>query len=170
MSRILVLLFMTLPMIAGCVEDDKQSRLWQQQQIEHMQQQAKDNTAAARALVEADASARQQLIALERDVQRERAELGRQRDQIELERKALASERQRAPLIAATLHGVGMLLLATLPLILCWLLLCGAHVTSDPDELESFLILSLAGDESGLSASHQLPCPQEHTHTSALLS
>ena len=53
----------------------KSSRDWKRQQAEHLQQQAQHNTATAKALVEADAKARQQLVALQRDIQAERAEV-----------------------------------------------------------------------------------------------
>ena len=169
MRLILMLLLAGLLMTTiGCAGDDPQSRAWQQQQVEHLQQQAEHNTATAKALVEADAQARQQLVALERDVQAERAEVGRQRDSIETERKSLADERQRAPLIAATVHGLGTIVLAALPLVVCWLLLRNSPATNDSEELEKLLILNLAGEERTLSGAYQLPAPLADRCTPAL--
>ncbi len=95
-TRILsfVILLLTIP---GCLNSDPQLTAWQEQQVEHIEQQAAQNTAAAKALVEADAQARQDLTALQHDLQTERAEVGRQRDALEVERKTLAAERQRTP-------------------------------------------------------------------------
>ncbi len=150
LSRILsfVILLLTIP---GCLKNDPQLTAWQEQQVEHAQQQAAENTAAARALVEADAQARQDLTALQHDLQTERAKVGRQRDSLEIERKHLAAERQRAPIIAAAIQRVGFLAVAALPLLLCWLLLRAPYGDPSATELEELLILGFADETSPLS-------------------
>ena len=149
-TRILsfVILLVTIP---GCLKNDPQLTAWQEQQVEHAQQQAAENTAAARALVEADAQARQDLAALQHDLQTEHAEVGRQRDALEVERKTLAAERQRAPIIAAAIQRIGFLALAALPLLLCWLLLRAPHREPNSTELEELLILGFADEATPLS-------------------
>jgi ABC-type transport system involved in cytochrome bd biosynthesis fused ATPase/permease subunit len=151
-TRILsfVILLLTIP---GCLNSDPQLTAWQEQQVEHIEQQAAQNTAAAKALVEADAQARQDLTALQHDLQTERAEVGRQRDALEVERKTLAAERQRAPIIAVAIQRVGFLALAALPLLLCWLLLRAPHGDQSTTELEELLILGFADEVSPLSPS-----------------
>jgi ABC-type transport system involved in cytochrome bd biosynthesis fused ATPase/permease subunit len=151
-SRIVsfLILFVTIP---GCLKNDPQLTTWQEQQVEHIEQQAAQNTAAAKALVEADAQARQDLTALQHDLQIERAEVGRQRDALEVERKTLAAERQRAPIIAAAIQRVGFLALAVLPLLLCWLLLRAPHGDPSATELEELLILGFADEASPLAPS-----------------
>ena len=141
--------------IAGCENDEEQLRAWQQQQVEHLGRQSEQNAAAAKALVEADANARRELVLLERDLQAERAEIGRQRDALEGERKVLALERQRAPMIAAALQGLGTTALAALPLVLCWLLLRNANGGAGSEDLENLLILNLTSKQSPLLLGYQ---------------
>ena len=52
-------------------------------------------------LVEADAKARAELTALQHDLQQSQADLGRQRDQLEAERRGLAEQRGRDELLFA---------------------------------------------------------------------
>ena len=137
-------------MIAGCENDEAQLRAWQQQQVEYLGKQSEQNAAAAKALVEADANARRELALLERDLQAERAEIGRQRDTLEAERRSLALERQRTPMIAAAVQGLGTMALAALPLMLCWLLLRNAGGGTGSEELENLLILNLTSKQSPL--------------------
>src|SRR5688572_15303929 len=114
--RILTIVIL-LVMISGCNENDHELTAWQKQQVEHVQQQSEQNAAAARALVEADAEARQEMAALGRELQTERAEVGKQRDVLEVERRALATERYQAPIIAATIQRAALLIVAALPLV-----------------------------------------------------
>jgi len=65
----------------------------------------------------------QQMAELHRQVSTERAEVGRQRDALEAERRTLAAQRWRDPIIATTMANVGLLLACLLPLVLCWQLL-----------------------------------------------
>jgi hypothetical protein len=139
--------------ILGCLESDPQLTSWQQQQIQHAERQAAENTAAARALVAADANARQQLATLGRELQTERAEIGKQRDALEAERKHLASERLRDPIIAAAIQTLGLLTLAALPLVLAWLLLRSSPASEATTDLEELLLVALAEESSSLAPS-----------------
>ena len=158
MHRIKIVLFTILTLtILGCgSSDEQQLRHWQQGQVDQLNRQAQENSAAAQALVAADARAREELIALERDLQTERSENAIQRDLLEDERKTLANERQRAPLIAATVHSAGIVLLCALPLVLCWLLLKNLRNDIDTDDLEDLLILDLTQQSDFLLPSYQL--------------
>ena len=129
-----------LILLIGCDDDPPSER-----------RQAAENAAAARHLVEADAAIRKDYAIVTRNLSAERSEIGRQRDQLEAERKDLALERQRAPLIAEGLRSTALLLLCGLPL-----LLCGALLRSLPDEtrlaeLEDLLILEVSGLETTLA-------------------
>ena len=161
----LAALFLT---ISGCLETDPQLTAWQRQRVQHAEQQAAQSTAAAKALVEADARARQELAALERDLQTERAEVGRQRDVLEVERKDLATERQRAPIIAAAIQRVGLLVLAAMPLLICWLLLRGPHLEREATELEEILVMELAAEASPLLPANDLLSPPSQPAPKAL--
>jgi hypothetical protein len=85
----------------GCDEDKrlvefaKEADQRQAEQNHEIAQQNHEIAAATKHLVEADAKARQELVAMERGLQAERATVGQQRDQLEVERRQLASARQR---------------------------------------------------------------------------
>ena len=152
-----LLLMILLAMTTGCGSSDEQLRAWQQQQVETLQRQAEQNTATARALVEADARSRQELLAVQRELQTERTQVGRQRDALETERQSLANQRHRDPIIAAALHGLGTVALAALPLVACLLLLRNTSGADSAGELENLLILNLAGEERQLLFDLLLP-------------
>lgn len=161
MHRPKKILFATLTLATlGCQgADEEQLRHWQQAQVDQLNRQAQENSAAAQALVAADARAREEIIALERDLQAERSENSRQRDLLEDERKTLAQQRQRAPLIAAALQSAGIVLLCALPLVICWLLLRNLAGDAAGNELEDLLILNLAQQSDLIPPSHQLNSP-----------
>jgi hypothetical protein len=154
--QILVITLWTLTTLGCQGKDEQQLRQWQQTQVDQLQRQAQENAAAAQELVTADARAREDLVALERDLQAERSENARQRDLLEDERKSLALERQRAPLITAAVHSAGIVLLCALPLVVCWLLLRALAKDADTNELEDLLILNLAQQSDLIPLSHQL--------------
>ena len=69
-------------------------------------------------MVESDAAARSDWSSLHRDFQQMQTEAGRQRDQLEAERRAIADQRFRDPIIATVLTNVGLMLACLLPLVL----------------------------------------------------
>ena len=56
------------------------------------------------------------MVALQRD-------LGRQQDELEADRRALAAQRHIDPIVAGAITTTGLLLACLLPLVLCWYLL-----------------------------------------------
>jgi hypothetical protein len=101
-------------------------------------------------LVEADAQSRKELIALERDLQAERTTIGRQRDQLEQERRDFAKGRYWDSLIAKSLGSAGIVIASLLPLVLCWYLLHGLRRENSEEELGVILAHELVGDSSVL--------------------
>ena len=134
---ILLIATMLILTVIGCNENENK-RLADMAE-KHLDRQAEQNrqmselqhevAQGTRLLVEADAKARQEIFALHREIQTERFEVGRQRDSLEDERRAIASQRHLAPIIAAAITNIGMLLVCLLPLILCWYLL---HRPTEP--------------------------------------
>ena len=117
--------------IAGC-PDDENKRLAEQAERNLERQAAqelrnsdlhREVAEATKQLVKADAAAREDMMALHRDVQLERSELGRQRDLLELERRDIANTRNRDPLIAEAIKIVGLMLVCTVPLFIAWQIL-----------------------------------------------
>ena len=91
---------------------------------------------ASRQLVEADAKSRTEIVALQRDLQQGQTELGRQRDQLEDDRRGFADQRNRDPIIANTLTTVGTTIACLLPLVLGIYLARGLR---DPSQVDSTL-------------------------------
>lgn len=149
--------------VVGCDENEKQLRTWQQEQVTELNRQSQDNSAAARALVEADAESRRQFVVLQESVQAERQELADQYSALDAERKSVAATREQIPLLATALQGLAALALGVAALWVCSRLL-GALSTDDGAEvLEETLILSLAGESDLLAEQPILLRPPETT-------
>jgi len=104
--------------------------------------QNQDLAEASKQLIKADAESRRELVALERDLQAERTATGRQRDELEEERRAIAQERywdsQLGGAGGGAVGGAAILLVAALPLVLCWFLLRG--MCTDMDDVISEIL------------------------------
>lgn len=148
-----VLLAMTLLLQTGCQTESERLAVLSQ---EHTRRQAEQSlkmaelqeqvTAGSRALVEADAKARSEIIGLQRDIQSERAAIGQQRDQLEAERKQLADERHTAPIIAEAITKIGLLLACLLPLLVCIRLLISQGHPIDDQAIWQILLDEAASD------------------------
>lgn len=160
----ILLVLITAVLAIGCDEDKRLvefAKEADQRQAEQNQEIAHQNheiAAATKQLVEADAKARQELVAMERDLQAERATIGQQRDQLEIERRELAGARQRESLLSEVLAGGMTLLACLLPLLLCWYLLHGLRSQNQDEALGELLVMELAGD----TWSPLLPAPGPH--------
>jgi hypothetical protein len=145
----------------GCDEDQRlveQAREADERQAEQNRQIAHQNHQLAEAtnqLIEADAKSRQELVALERDLQAERAVVGKQRDELEAERKGLASQRLQASLLVECIDGAITILACLLPLVLCWYLLVGLRNSGNDEPLGELLAMELVAE----SPSPLLPTP-----------
>ena len=155
-----VLAAVLLCALCGCEEDElakaareaaKQSAD-QQRQLAQMQAEV---TRGASQLVESDAKARAELAALQRDLQQDQAEIGRQRDQLETDRRQIAEQRHRDPLIAAAITSIGLILACLLPLLLCWALLRRPPLDGEAEAaLAEFLVQDLISDHPVLLPAH----------------
>ena len=94
-------------------------------------------------LVKAVAESRKEMVAMESDLQE-------QRTQLDVERRSIANERRRESLLAPVVSSVGLMLVAALPLVLCWYLLHGLRT---PDEdVSELLIQNLVSEQLVLPA------------------
>lgn len=130
----------------GCDDEEEKLRAWQQEQVAQLQRQSQENSAAARALVEADAASRRQFVALEQSIQAERQELAGQYTALDADRKDVAAARRRVPLLATAFRGLAALLLGIAALWICGRLLGGMARDDEVGQLEETLILSLTGE------------------------
>ena len=131
----------------GCANEDE--RLIEMAE-RHEQRQAEQNRRAmelqhetaegARRLVEANAKAREEMATLQQAVQSEKTEVGRQRDELENERRAIAAARRFDSLVATAITNTALLLACLLPLVLAWRLLRQAdEPASDQVVVETLL-------------------------------
>ena len=130
--------------LADMAERNVERQAAQNRQMSELQSEV---ARGARTLVEADAKARAELVALERDAQAERAEIGRQRDSLEEERRDLATRRWLDPIIAASITNIGLLAACLLPLVLCWYLLHRRVEPADDQAIAEVLLDDLVANE-----------------------
>ena len=149
-----------LAVLCGCEEDElaKAAREAAKQSAEQQRQLAQmqaDEARGANQLVEADAKARAELATLQRDLQQDQAALGRQRDELETDRRQIAEQRHRDPLIAAAITSIGLILAGVLPLLLCWALLRHPPLDGEAEAaLADFLVQDLVSDHPVLLPAH----------------
>lgn len=148
----MTILLVLIATMSGCDEDEQLARMAeeharrqaaQSQQMAELQQEVAQG---ARELVEADGKAREGIVALQRDIQTERTEIGRQRDHLEEDRRQLADQRHRDPIIAATIMQAGMVIACILPLVLCWYLLHREPAQADDAVVAEVLIQDLTAE------------------------
>lgn len=123
-----LLVSLTMTISLGCSSPDGRlaelaDRVVTQQSEQNARtaQQAQEIAEASRELVEADALSRREMIEahqrLQGDVSEQRLLVDRQRDKLESERRQIASERQRAPVVAGAITAAGLLIAMLLPLV-----------------------------------------------------
>ena len=126
-----------IALAAGCDEDREVAQVAREaanRQAEQNRQIAKQNqeiSGTTKALVEADAQARKEVLAAQKQLQSQQAEVGHQRDQLEAERKEIAAQRQWDSILAAAVTAAAALsacLLPVAPVGTC----CGRCMTSEP--------------------------------------
>lgn len=130
----------------------QQSLQTQSEQNEQMAEQSRQTAEAARHLVEEDAKARREMIEshakLRHELQEERVGIEQQRSEMENERRELAVQRGRDPIIAETIGAVGVILACLLPLLLAAYVLYTAHRNKDDTEtLNELLVTGVIDDE-----------------------
>jgi len=171
------LLALAIIVLAGCDKDQRLADLARQgadrqaDQNLHMAENSRQVAAAAKAVVEADAHARKDFAAMQREVQTQQAEVGRQRDQLESDRREAAQHRQSDPVIAAAITDVGLVLACLLPLVLCWYLLRNMHRESNDPVLTDILIEEIASDNPRLlvpPSANPIPIGHEQDRSPAL--
>ncbi len=124
--------------LVGMARESADRQAEQNRQMAQLQGQVAEG---ARRLIEAGAQARQELTALQRDLRADQAEVGRQRDQLEAERREIAKQRHRDPIIAAAMMNVGLVLACLLPLVLCGYLLYVLRDSGTEDEAVTELLI-----------------------------
>lgn len=136
-------------LLAGCknspderlvemAKDHEKSQAEQSQQMARMQHEVAEGS---RRLVEADAKARQELTAIQHELRSDQADIGHQRDQLETERREIATQRHRDPIVAAAIANVGVVLACLLPLLVCVYVLWSLGRSRDSDAAVTDLLV-----------------------------
>jgi VIT1/CCC1 family predicted Fe2+/Mn2+ transporter len=102
-------------------------------------------------LVEADAKSRTENNDLHRQIESERSGINQQRDALERERRLIAAERIRDPIIAESIQAAAGLIAAILPLLICLFLLRGLFQRPVDETLAEVLIEDLVSQHPLLS-------------------
>lgn len=129
----------------------------QSEQNRQMNELQREVAQGSRQLVAANAKAREEMLALQREVQVERAEVGRQRDALETERRDLAAKRRIDPILAAAITNLGLLLACLLPLVLCWYLLQRPADPADDHAVMEVLLNDMIADQPQFLPGRELP-------------
>jgi len=134
----------------GCSSDDQRLIEVSRQSLDRQAEQNRLVTTnnqqvidATGKLVEADAQARRENIQLQHEVQSERLAINQQQDHLEHDRRQIAEQRGRDPIIAESIQSAVALIVAALPLIVCLFLLRGLFQKSDDQVMADVLVEEL---------------------------
>jgi hypothetical protein len=146
---------LTLTSVAITVGCDESRRL-AEQAARNTEMQASQNHEMARVnrevaegsrrLVAADAEARRQVLAIQKDLQTERQQIAVGRDALEAERQQMAAQRHRDPVVAAAITNTGIILACLLPLALCGYLLHSLCGRSSEEAIGDVLLMDLVSE------------------------
>lgn len=155
-----ILLMMTLLLATGCGEsrDERYRRLAehalheQSQQNKRLAEQSKQIVDASQRLVEGDAQARRDLLKAQKqlrgELHSERAGIDRQREEMEQERRNIAAQRHRDPVIAQAIGAVGLTLACLLPLLLAAYVIRAVNQDGDASaELGKLLVIEMTAEQ-----------------------
>ncbi|EAQ80667.1 hypothetical protein [Blastopirellula marina] len=139
--------------MSGCQENENQRLAAMSER--HEQRQAEQSRQAAELHLE--------VIGLQRQVQTNIAEIGRQRDALESERRIVASERRWDSLTSTAIANVGLLLACLAPLVLACLLLLRSPESGDEPAIAEILLNDLTATRPSLANSNNKPSPRRLT-------
>ena len=94
-------------------------------------------------LVEADATARQELVTMQHESRSDQVVVGQQRDALETERKAIVAERNRDQLFAVAMADLGLVLACLGPLLLAGYALYVATRSNGDDGVADLLVAEI---------------------------
>lgn len=152
-NHLVIMLILLIAPASGCDEDERLARMAQEaterqaEQNQAMADVSRESVQAGGRLVEAEAEARQELLAMQRELQVQQADIGQQRDRLDQERRELAVRRWRDSLAAAAITNLGLILACLAPLVVCWYLLRAVRDESDDAVVAEVLIEELVSSQ-----------------------
>jgi hypothetical protein len=143
--------------ISGCDEEAtrvaRQAADRQAQQNTVMAELNKEVAGGMHQLVEADAKARHEIVAVHRDLQNERRRLDSNWSALEQERRQNAERRRTASLLVPAVHYAGLVVLVVALLGFCWYTVANARNSNDTDAaLSELLIADMLSDQPNLAS------------------
>jgi hypothetical protein len=173
----MLMMIMTLLLATGCGDsrDERYRRLAehalheQAQQNKRLAEQSKQIVDASQRLVEGDAEARRDLLEAQKqltsELHSERAGIDRQREEMEQERRNIAAQRHRDPVIARAIGAVGLTLACLLPLLLAAFVIRAVNQDGDDSaELGKLLVMEMTAEQPLLlPVSHRPAGALEHS-------
>jgi hypothetical protein len=148
-----LLLLFAVVFVTGCDEDKRVAQVAkeaadrQAEQNQLMARQSQQTAEATKELVAADAKARKDLTSLQQNLREDQAEVGKKRDDLELERQKIAAERNWDRLLAPVLSNFGVFLVITAALSFCTYILMGLrHEKITEPSVEELLIEELVAE------------------------
>ena len=176
---LLIPLALLTALAIGCQSNDarlvEMAREHAAQQAEATKQAAKmheEVVVASRQLVEADAKARGELATAQRELRADAAEVGKQRDSLEAERRRIAEQRQWDSVVGDAMIAVGTLFACVLPLLaVIYLLRSVRHEDRGDGALVELLVQEFVAERPmllppnrALPALGQTPAPDHGFH------
>ena len=129
------------------VELSRQSADRQAEQNRLVETNSRQVIEATSRLVEADARGRKENSELYRQIELQRSGVNQQRDTLEQERRQIAEQRNRDPIVAESIEAAAGLFAAVAPLLVCLVLLRSLFYRSDEDVLADLLIEDLVAQQ-----------------------
>jgi hypothetical protein len=150
----LIPLAVLIALTSGCQSNDdrlvEMAREHAAQQAEQTRQAAKMHSevvAASRQLVEADSRARGELASMQHELRGDQAEVGKQRDALEVERRQIAEQRRWDSVLGDAMITIGTLGACVLPLLAVIYLLRTVHHEAPTDgALVELLVQEVAAE------------------------
>jgi len=144
---ILPAIILAIVFLSSCDDNERVARVSQEaaarqaEQNKEMAQQNQRIAEAAKELVQADAQARMEQSVMHKDLRADQAEVGKQRDQLEAERKQIATERKWDQLLASAIQDLGVFLVIAAIIGFCWYLLMGLRHETVTDQAVGELLI-----------------------------
>ena len=159
----------TDPRVAQVAMESTRRQAEQNKQMAELQQHVAEGT---KQLVEADSQARQKLVELQHELRTDQAEVGRQRDRLETERREIAKDRYWDSILGTSIYAGAGILACLLPLLVCcWLLWCTRDKQGTDEALAELLVEELTTDRPILLPARQLVPLLDHqpsTHSGSV--
>jgi hypothetical protein len=142
--------------IVGCDDDkrlvelSRESLNRQAEQNQEMARQSQTVAEATKQLIQAESDVQKDATHLQQQLHAERAGLDQQYEQLETERRTMAAQRHRDPIIAQAIAGAVGLLVAALPLVLCWYLVKSLSLSVSDDAAAAEILIEQLAAQSPL--------------------